>query len=67
MTGKSASNLHKPNQDPKFVKRNLFESQINLKDMGDGELSPINPRKSYLLDKNKSKLKQPTKITETDP
>jgi len=25
--------------------------------MGDGELSPINPRKSYLLDKNKSKLK----------
>lgn len=36
--------------------------------MGDGEISPINPKKSYLLEKTKqSKLKQPTKITEADP
>lgn len=47
--------------------RNLYESQFNLKDMGDGDISPINPKKSYLLEKTKqSKLKQPTKITETD-
>jgi hypothetical protein len=43
----------------------LFQSQIKLKDMGDGELSPIGPnRKSYLLEKNKPKKQQPTKITE---
>eukprot|EP00347_Sterkiella_histriomuscorum_P024248 403331793 len=77
--GKSQSNLHGGAQNkrngpvgqisnnPKINQRNMFESQINLRDMGNGELSPINPRKSYLIDKNKTKLKQPTKITETDP
>ncbi len=36
--------------------------------MGDGEISPIGPnRKSYLLEKNKPKRPQPTKITEQDP
>ena len=36
--------------------------------MGVGELSPIGPnRKSYLLDKNKPKRPQPTKVTEQDP
>lgn len=35
--------------------------------MGDGELSPINPRKSYLLEKQRQKPKPTQKITETDP
>ena len=39
----------------KFKKKNLFESQINLKDMGDGESIPMANRKSYLLDRNKKK------------
>lgn len=35
--------------------------------MGDGEISPINNRKSYLIDKNKQKVKTTQKITESDP
>lgn len=35
--------------------------------MGDGEISPINSRKSYLLEKQKGKFKQTQKITEADP
>lgn len=35
--------------------------------MGDGELSPINTRKSYILEKQRGKLRQTQKITEADP
>lgn len=36
--------------------------------MGDGEISPIGTnRKSYLLEKNKTKRQTAGKITETDP
>jgi hypothetical protein len=37
--------------------------------MGDGDLSPINPRKSYIVDKKREKgaTKPTQKVTETDP
>lgn len=66
MTGKSMKDLNK-GKEQQFIKRNLFESQIKLQDMGDGEISPINSRKSYLLEKQKGKFKQTQKITEADP
>lgn len=35
--------------------------------MGDGELSPIIPRKSYLVEKQRQRPKPTQKITESDP